>query len=61
MAQHFKDLVVWQKAMDMVTEIYKLTDSFPKHEVYSLNQPNTSGGRFGSKQYRRRAGALQPS
>jgi 23S rRNA-intervening sequence protein len=36
MAQHFKDLVVWQRAMDMVTEIYKLTDSFPKHEVYSL-------------------------
>jgi len=36
MAQHFKDLVVWQKAMDMVTEIYKLTDGFPKHEVYSL-------------------------
>jgi len=25
MAQHFKDLVAWQKAMDMVTEIYKLT------------------------------------
>ena len=36
MAQHFKDLVVWQKAMDMVAEIYKRTDSFPKHEVYSL-------------------------
>jgi four helix bundle protein len=36
MAQHFKDLVVWQKAMDMVTEIYKLTDSFPQKEVYSL-------------------------
>ena len=36
MAQHFKDLVVWQKAMDLVTEIYKLTDSFPKREVYSL-------------------------
>ena len=36
MAQHFKDLVAWQKAMDMVTEIYKLTDSFPKQEVYSL-------------------------
>jgi 23S rRNA-intervening sequence protein len=33
MAQHFKDLVVWQKAMDMVTEVYKLTDSFPKREV----------------------------
>lgn len=36
MAQHFKDLVVWQKAMDMVTETYKLTDTFPKQEIYSL-------------------------
>src|SRR6266404_9719457 len=36
MAQHYKDLVVWQKAMDLVTEIYKVTDSFPKKEVYSL-------------------------
>ena len=36
MGQHFKDLVVWQKAMEMVTEVYKLTDSFPKREVYSL-------------------------
>jgi four helix bundle protein len=36
MAQHFKDLVVWQKAMDMVTEIYKVTECFPKREVYSL-------------------------
>jgi four helix bundle protein len=36
MGQHFKDLVVWQKAMEMVTEVYKLTDRFPKKEVYSL-------------------------
>ncbi len=36
MAQHFKDLVAWQKAMDMVAETYKLTDNFPKREVYSL-------------------------
>jgi four helix bundle protein len=36
MAQHFKDLVAWQKAMDLVTEVYKLTDTFPKREVYSL-------------------------
>ncbi len=33
MGQHFKDLVVWQKAMEMVTEVYKLTDGFPKREV----------------------------
>ncbi len=37
MAQHYKDLVVWQQAMmDLVTDIYKVTDSFPKKEVYSL-------------------------
>ena len=36
MGQHFKDLVVWQKAMEMVTEVYKITDNFPKREVYSL-------------------------
>jgi hypothetical protein len=23
MAQHFKDLIVWQKAMEMVAEIYR--------------------------------------
>jgi four helix bundle protein len=36
MAQHYKDLIAWQKAMDLVTDIYKITDSFPKREIYSL-------------------------
>jgi four helix bundle protein len=36
MGQHFKDLIAWQKAVEMVTEVYKLTDNFPKREVYSL-------------------------
>jgi four helix bundle protein len=36
MAQHFKDLIVWQKAMDLVTDVYRITDRFPKREVYSL-------------------------
>jgi four helix bundle protein len=36
MAQHFKDLIVWQKAMDLVTDVYRITDTFPKREVYSL-------------------------
>jgi four helix bundle protein len=36
MAQHFKDLIVWQKAMDLVTDVYRITDCFPKREVYSL-------------------------
>lgn len=34
--QGHKDLLVWQKGMDLVTEIYRLTLSFPKQEVYGL-------------------------
>ena len=36
MAGHYKDLIAWQKAMDLVNVVYKLTDRFPKREVYSL-------------------------
>jgi four helix bundle protein len=36
MPQHYKDLIAWQKAMDLVENIYKTTESFPKREVYSL-------------------------
>ena len=46
MAQHYKDLMVWQKAMDLVTEIYKATDSFPKKEVYSLTDQILPRSRF---------------
>jgi len=31
-----KDLIVWQKAMDFVEEVYKLTDTMPKTELYGL-------------------------
>jgi len=31
-----RDLVVWQKAMDLVTEIYRVTIRFPKEELYGL-------------------------
>ena len=31
-----KELIVWQKAMEMVTEIYRLTRDFPKEEMYGL-------------------------
>jgi len=29
-------LKVWQRAIDLVIEIYKLTERFPKEEVYGL-------------------------
>lgn len=31
-----KDLIVWQKSMELVTDIYALTDKFPKSEMYGL-------------------------
>lgn len=31
-----RDLIVWQKAMDLVTEVYRLTEHFPKSELYGL-------------------------
>jgi four helix bundle protein len=36
MAHSYRDLIVWQKAIAMVTDIYRATQSFPKHETYGL-------------------------
>ncbi len=32
----YRDLMVWQKAMVLVTEVYRQTKVFPKEEVYGL-------------------------
>lgn len=32
----FEDLIVWQKSMDFVHSIYKVTATFPKEELYGL-------------------------
>src|SRR5918999_1795241 len=32
----FRELRVWQAAMDLVDEIYRATESFPKHELFGL-------------------------
>jgi four helix bundle protein len=31
-----KDLTVWQESIKLVTLIYKMTNSFPKEELYAL-------------------------
>jgi four helix bundle protein len=36
--QSFKDLVVWQKSYKLVLEVYKITQGFPKTEIYGLSQ-----------------------
>jgi four helix bundle protein len=32
----FKNLLVWQKSLDLVIEVYKLTDDFPNKEQFGL-------------------------
>lgn len=32
----YKDLVVWQKGIELVEEVYRITAHFPKHERYGL-------------------------
>jgi len=32
----FRDLIVWQRAIQLSTSIYRLTADFPKEEVYGL-------------------------
>jgi four helix bundle protein len=36
MGQNFKDLIAWQKAMDLVMDIYEITKQFPREEIYGL-------------------------
>jgi four helix bundle protein len=33
----FKDLRIWQEAIGLTLEIYQVTASFPKHEIYGLS------------------------
>lgn len=35
--KNFRDLVVWQKGIELVKAIYKVTGSFPKDELYGLS------------------------
>ena len=32
----YRDLIVWQKAVSLVTDVYKLTTAFPCEEMYGL-------------------------
>ena len=35
-ARTFQDLLVWQKAHQFVLSVYRLTDGFPKNELFGL-------------------------
>ena len=34
--QGFEDLVVWQEAQNLATQVYETTKSFPKEEVFGI-------------------------
>jgi four helix bundle protein len=35
--RNYKDLIVWQKAMDLVIEVYKIIKLLPDDEIYALS------------------------
>lgn len=37
MVKDFKDLIVWQRAMELVTEVYRLARKLPKEELFALS------------------------
>ena len=37
MIKDFKDLIVWQKAMELVAEVYILVKKLPREEIFALN------------------------
>ena len=34
--QHYRELIVWQKAIGLVETVYRATENFPKTEIYAL-------------------------
>ena len=37
MSSSYKELIVWQKAMDLVVEVYRLVKLLPREELYALS------------------------
>lgn len=33
----YRDLTVWQKALDLCVQVYEITGTFPKQELYGLS------------------------
>ncbi len=36
MSDSYRDIVAWQKAMALVTEVYRVSDDFPRREIFGL-------------------------
>ena len=44
MQNTFRDLRVWQQAVDLAVAIYRITETFPRHELYGLSQQMRRAG-----------------
>lgn len=42
MLSSYRDLLVWQKAMELVVETYRLSSRFPKEETVWINFPTAA-------------------
>ncbi|MFA4975594.1 MAG: four helix bundle protein [Candidatus Paceibacterota bacterium] len=36
MVHSYKELIVWQRSIELVVNIYELTEKFPREEIYGL-------------------------
>ena len=36
MLKSYRDLLVWQKAIELALLVYRMTEGFPKREIYGL-------------------------
>ena len=44
MGQSFRDLLVWQRAIQLTLSVYRLTDNFPKDEIFGLTSQMRRAG-----------------
>ena len=52
MSSDFKNLVAWQKAMELVDEVYEVTKTFPREEMFGLDLSTPACRGLGSQQHR---------
>ena len=58
----FKDLTVWQRSLELSVEIYRLTGTFPVHELYGLTSELRKTSRsiaYNIAEGHRRAGTVE--
>ena len=52
MAQDYRELVVWQKAIELTILVYKITKSFPREEILRPDFTDAKIERFDRQQHR---------